>query len=146
MVGGKVGASRFSPSVMPCFWVVFTVFLVVVRHGCGGLVGWQMVLSCGSGSSDRGSGGVLSVSIWLSRVIVWAAWSWDVEFGGFWRWVMAFGFKNPFSVSVLHIVPVCWLGSWDVGPERRGYVSVGISCSVHLCGFVVTVVFHHIVG
>ena len=139
-------ASRVSPSVMPLFWVVFTVFLVVVRHGCGGLVGWQMVLSCGSGSSDRGSGGVLSVSIWLSRVIVWAALSWDVEFGRFWRWLMVFGVKFAFSLGVLQIVPVCWLGSWDGGPERRGYVSVGISCSVHFCGFVVTVVFHHIVG
>ena len=111
-----------------------------------GLVRWQMVLSCGSGSSDRGPGGVLSVSVWLPRAVVWAAWSWGIEFGGFWRWVMAFGFKNPFSVSVLYIVPVCWLWSWDVGPERRGYVSVGISCSVHCCGFVVTVVLHHIVG
>ena len=55
VVGGKVLASHVSPSVMPRFWVVFTVFLVVVRHGCGGLVGWQMVLSCGPGSSDRGS-------------------------------------------------------------------------------------------
>ena len=53
MVGGKVGASRFSPSVMPCFWVVFTGFLGLLRHGCGGLVGWQMVLSGRSGSSDR---------------------------------------------------------------------------------------------
>ena len=146
VVGGKVLASRVSPSVMPCFWVVFTVFLVVVRHGCGGLVGWQMVLSCRSGSSDRGSGGVLSVSIWLSRVIVWAALSWGVEFGGFWRWLMVFGVENPFSVSVLSIVPVCWWGSWDVGPERRGYVSVGISCSVHFRGFVVTVELNHIVG
>ena len=54
MVGGKVRAAHVSPSVMPCFWVVFTGFLGLVRHGCGGLVGWQMVLSCGSGSSDRG--------------------------------------------------------------------------------------------
>jgi hypothetical protein len=77
--------------------------------------------------------------------MVWSALSWDVEFGGFWCGLMVFGVENPFSVSVLHIVPVCWLGSWDVCPERRGYVSVGISCSVHLCGFVVTVVFNHIV-
>ena len=53
-MGGKVLASRVSPYVMPRCCVVFTVFLVVVRHGYGGLVGWQMVLSGRSGSSDRG--------------------------------------------------------------------------------------------
>ena len=58
---------------------------------------------------------------------------------------MVFGVKNPFSMSVLLFVPVCWLGSWDVGPERWGYISVGISCSVHFRGFFVTVVFNHIV-
>ena len=139
-------ASRVSPSVMPRFWVVFTVFLVVVRHGCGGLVGWQMVLSCGSGSSDRGSGGVLSVSIWLPRVIVWAVLCWDVEFGGFGRRSVVFGVKFPFFVSFVQIVPVCWLGSWDDCPERRRDVSFWIPCSVHFCILVVGVeTVNHIV-
>ncbi len=88
----------------------------------------------------------MSVSVWLFRAVGWVALSWDMEFGGFWRWLMVFGVKNPFSVSVLPIVPVCWLGSWDVGPERRGYVSVWISCSVHFRGFVVAVNLNHIVG
>ena len=142
MVGGKVLASRVSLSVMPCFWVVFTVFHVVVRHGCGGLVGWQMVLSCRSGSSDRGSGGVLSVSIWLSRVIVWAALIWDVTFGGFGRRSVVFWVKNPFSVSVVQIVHVCWWESWDDCPERRGFVFFWISCSVQFCGVVSEAVDH----
>ena len=59
---------------------------------------------------------------------------------------MVFGVENPFSVGVLLFVPVCWSGSWDVGPERRGYISVGIPCSVHFGGFVVAVNSNHIVG
>ena len=38
--GGKVVCSPVSPSVMPCFRVVFTGFRGLVRHGCGGFVGW----------------------------------------------------------------------------------------------------------
>ena len=144
--GWEGGSILFLPLCHALFLGGFHCFSCGCAPWLRGLVGWQMVLACGSGLSDRGSGGGLSVSIWLSRVIVWAALSWDVEFGGFWRWLMGFGVENPFSVSVLSIVPVCWCGSWDVGPERRGYVSVGISCSVHCCGFVVTVVLHHIVG
>ena len=54
VVGAKVVCLLVSPSVMPCFRVFVTGFLGLVRHGCGGFVGWQIVLSCGSGSSDRG--------------------------------------------------------------------------------------------
>ena len=39
MVGAKFIFSLVYPYVMPCFWVVFTVFRGLVRHGCGGLVG-----------------------------------------------------------------------------------------------------------
>ncbi len=51
VVGAKVVFALVSPSVMPCFWVVFTSFLRDLRHGCGGLVGWQMVLLCWLASS-----------------------------------------------------------------------------------------------
>ena len=67
VVGAKVVLSCVSPSVMPCFRVVFTGFLRFVRHGCEGLVGWQMVLLCSYVSSDWVSGGVLLVTVWLSR-------------------------------------------------------------------------------
>ncbi len=66
-VRAKVVCSLVSLPVMSCFWVVFTGFLGgLVCHGCGGLVGWQMMLSCSSVSSDWFSGGVLSVAAWLS--------------------------------------------------------------------------------
>ncbi len=67
VVGEKVECSLVSPStVMPCFWVVFTDFLWLVRHGCGVLVWWQVVLLCSSVSSDWVSRGVLAVSVGLS--------------------------------------------------------------------------------
>ena len=58
VVGTKVVFALVSPSVMPCVWVVFTGFLRDLRHGCGGLVGWQMVLLCWSVSSGWDSGGL----------------------------------------------------------------------------------------
>jgi hypothetical protein len=67
VVGAKVVFSLVSLSVTSGFWVVFTGFLGLVRHGCGGLVGWQMVLLCSYVSSDWVSGGVLLVTVWLSR-------------------------------------------------------------------------------
>jgi hypothetical protein len=57
VVRAKVECSLVSPSVMPCFWVVFTGFLRDLRHGCGGLVGWQMVVLCSSVSSGWVYGG-----------------------------------------------------------------------------------------
>jgi hypothetical protein len=33
----------------------------------------------------------LSVSVWLPRAVVWAALSWGIEFGGFWRRSVVFG-------------------------------------------------------
>jgi hypothetical protein len=42
VVGAKVVFSFVFPSVMPCFRVVFTGFLGLVRHGCGWFVGWQI--------------------------------------------------------------------------------------------------------
>ena len=70
VVGTKGEFSLVSPSVMPCFWVIFTAFRGVVRHGCGGLVGWQMVLSCGTGPSDRGRGIVVLCFVVLRRCLV----------------------------------------------------------------------------
>ena len=66
VVGAKVVFSLVSLSVTSGFWVVFTGFLGLVHHGCGGLVGWQMVLLCSSLSSDLVSREVLAVSVWLS--------------------------------------------------------------------------------
>ncbi len=78
VVGAKVVCSLVSLPVTPGFWVVFTVpnthtyvwlrpnvFLGLVRHGCGGLGGWQVVLLCSSMSSDWFSGGVWSVALRL---------------------------------------------------------------------------------
>ena len=66
VVGAKVVFALVSPSVMPCFWVVFTGFRLLVRRGCGGFVGGQMVLLCLSVSLEWVSGGVLAVFVWLS--------------------------------------------------------------------------------
>ena len=68
VVGAKVVFALVSPSVMPCFGVVFTGFLRDLRHGCGGLVGWQMVLLCWFASLGCWCGGLLLVSFWLSWV------------------------------------------------------------------------------
>jgi hypothetical protein len=66
VVGAKVVLLLVSLYVTFGFWVVFTGFLGLVRHGCGGLVGWQMVLLCSYVSSDWDSGGALSVALRLS--------------------------------------------------------------------------------
>ncbi len=79
--------------------------------------------------------GVLLVSVWLLWTVVWAALSWDVEFGGFGCRSVVFGVKFPFSVSVVQIVLMCWLGSWDGWPERRRFVSFRVSCFGPFCGF-----------
>jgi hypothetical protein len=108
VVEAKVLCSCVSPSVMPFFWVVFTVFRGLVRHGCGGLVGWQMVLACGSGSSDRVSGGSLSVSVWLSCVVCGTTVCLGRKFGGF---GVGFGVNLQFLACTGWSVPLCCLRS-----------------------------------
>ena len=117
-------------SAMPCFWVVFTAFRGLVRHGCRGLVGWQMVLACGSGSSDRVSGGSLSVSVWLSCVVCGTT-VWSGRKVG--KFGVGFRSKFPILVCAGQRVPVGWLWSWDDCPRRRGFVPCWFWCCVGFC-------------
>ncbi len=136
MVGAKVVLSVVSPSFMPCFRVVFTGFLGLVRHGCGWFVGWQMVLLCSSASSEWVSGVVLLVSVWLSWCVGEAAVCLVLEFGGFGWFSVGVGVKFPFLGSSVQIGHVCWVVSLGDCPERMGFASCWISCSVHFCGVV----------
>ncbi len=123
VVGAKFVCSRVSPPVMPCFWVVLTGFRMLVRRGCGGFVGWQMVSLCLSVSLEWVSGGVLSHGVFGLGIGIWRVW---VVFGGF------LGQFSIFGRVCVGCAFLLW-GSWDDCPKWIGTGSCWLSCFEQFC-------------